>query len=148
MNNRIGIVGATGAVGQEFLHLLEQRNFPVGQLRLFASARSAGKSVSWRNETITIEEATPDIFDQLDIALFSIGASVSRELAPAAARSGCVVVDNSSAFRMDPNVPLVVPEMVACATKVNSNAVVLSSAHVVMFSKPEGKAAIWYSQFS
>ncbi len=112
MNNpRIAIVGATGAVGVEILSCLESRQFPLASLKLLASKRSAGKQVSFRGEMITVEELTKDSFDDVDIALFSAGGGISLEYAPAAAAAGCVVVDNSSAFRQDEDVPLVVPEI-------------------------------------
>ena len=119
MNNgySIGVVGATGAVGQELLHLLHERSFPLGELRLLASARSKGKTISYGDKSWEVEEATPEAFDDLDIALFSAGSGITRELAPQAARRGCVVVDNSSAFRMDPEVPLIVPEINADAAR-------------------------------
>src|SRR5882724_5720161 len=90
---------------------LEKRNFPVGKLTLLASARSVGKKLKFRGEDIAVTELTKDSFKGIDIALFSAGGSISREFAPAAAKAGCVVVDNSSAYRMDPDVPLVVPEI-------------------------------------
>lgn len=107
----IAIVGATGAVGIEMIRCLERRNFPVGQLRLLASARSAGKKLKFRGEDVVIEELTPRSFAGVDIALFSAGGGISREFAPHAVEAGAVVVDNSSAFRMDESVPLVVPEI-------------------------------------
>ena len=107
----VAIVGATGAVGVEMLLCLEQRKFPVGKLTLLASARSAGKTATFRGETIVIEELTHDSFKGVDIALFSAGGGISRDFAPSAAAAGAVVIDNSSAFRMDPDVPLVVPEV-------------------------------------
>lgn len=107
----IAIVGATGAVGDTFLDILEQRNFPIAQLRLLASARSAGKTKEFRGQTLVIEELTADSFGDIDIALFSAGGGISKEYGPIAARAGAVVVDNSSAFRMDDQVPLVVPEV-------------------------------------
>ncbi len=107
----LAIVGATGAVGVEMLLCLEQRNFPLRKLKLLASARSAGKRMSFRGEEIVIEELTHDSFQGVDIALFSAGGDISREFAPSAAAAGAVVIDNSSAFRMDQEVPLVVPEI-------------------------------------
>lgn len=107
----VGIVGATGAVGQELVRLLQERQFPVGQLRLFASARSAGKTVEVAGKTIAVEEARPGVFADVDVAFFAAGGSVTRALAPDAARDGCLVIDKSSALRMDPNVPLVIPEI-------------------------------------
>lgn len=107
----VAIVGATGAVGVEMLQCLEQRNFQLGELKLLASARSAGKPTSYRGETLIVEELTHDSFDDVDIALFSAGGSISKEYGPSAAEAGAVVIDNSSAFRMDNEVPLVVPEI-------------------------------------
>lgn len=107
----LAIVGATGAVGREMLVCLEERNFPLSQLTLLASARSAGKKLTFRGEELTIQELTPRSFAGIDIALFSAGGGISEEFAPHAADAGCVVIDNSSAFRMDEGVPLVVPEI-------------------------------------
>lgn len=107
----VGIVGATGAVGQELLRLLHERKFPLGTLRLFASARSAGKTVEFGGKSITIEEATPAVFADVDLAFFAAGGPVTRALATAAVQAGCLVIDKSSAFRMDPKVPLVIPEI-------------------------------------
>ncbi len=115
MAYKVGIVGVTGAVGQEILSLLASRNFPVEELRPLASKRSAGKTIDFGGKKWTIREATPEAFDGLDFAIFSAGGSVSKALAPEAAKRGCIVIDNSSAFRMDPNVPLVVPEINAHA---------------------------------
>jgi aspartate-semialdehyde dehydrogenase len=98
-------------VGQELLRLLLERGFPYGQLKLLASERSVGKEMRSCGEVFRVEEARPDAFDDLDIALFSAGSTITAELAPEAARRGCVVIDNSSAFRMDPQVPLVIPEI-------------------------------------
>jgi len=111
MAYRIGIVGVTGAVGQELLALLAKRAFPVKELRPLASARSAGRTVAFGGKDWTIREATPEAFEGLDAAIFSAGGSISLALAPEAARRGCVVIDNSSAFRMRDDVPLVVPEI-------------------------------------
>ncbi len=112
MNNpRVAIVGATGAVGVEILSCLESRNFPLASLKLLASKRSAGKQVAFRGDMLTVEELTKDSFSDVDIALFSAGGDISREYAPIAGAAGCVVVDNSSAFRQDAEVPLVVPEI-------------------------------------
>jgi len=110
-NPTVAIAGVTGAVGAEFIACLNQRNFPVGKLKALASARSAGKTLEFRGETIVIEELTEASFEGVDIALFSAGGGPSRKFAPAAVKAGAVVVDNSSAFRMDPNVPLVIPEI-------------------------------------
>lgn len=106
----VAIVGATGAVGQEFLKILAERNFPVNELRLLATQRSAGKKISWQGREIEVQETTNNSFKGIDIALFA-GGSASTEYAKAAVDSGAVVIDNSSAFRMDPNVPLIVPEV-------------------------------------
>jgi aspartate-semialdehyde dehydrogenase len=107
----VAIVGATGAVGIEMLLCLGQRNFPLSKLKLLASARSAGKKMIFRGQEITVEELTHDSFGGVDIALFSAGGEISLEYAPSAAKAGAVVIDNSSAFRMDAEVPLVVPEI-------------------------------------
>lgn len=107
----VAIVGATGAVGVEMLLCLEQRNFELSDLTLLASARSAGKTVIFRGKEIVIKELTHDSFQGIDIALFSAGGDISKEFAPSAAAAGAVVIDNSSAFRMDEGVPLVVPEI-------------------------------------
>lgn len=110
-NLRVAIVGATGAVGVEMIQVLERRNFPVEELRLLASARSAGKKLSFRGEEQTVQELREDSFAGIDVALFSAGGDISRQFAPAAVAAGAVVIDNSSAFRMDDKVPLVVPEI-------------------------------------
>ena len=107
----VSIVGATGAVGREMLVCLEERDFPLSQLTLLASARSAGQKLTFRGEVITIKELTADSFTGIDIALFSAGGGISLNYGPIAARAGCVVIDNSSAFRMDEDVPLVIPEI-------------------------------------
>ena len=111
----VAIVGATGAVGGELIACLEQRDFPLERLRLFASSRSAGRKLLFRGEGIAVEELNEDSFPGVDIALFSAGGSTSRRFAPIAVRQGAIVVDNSSAFRMEPGVPLVVPEVNAAA---------------------------------
>ena len=107
----IGILGATGAVGQEIIRLLHERNFPIKELSLLASARSAGKTQHYNNQSWTIKEATPESFDGLDIAIFSAGGKQSLEYAQEAVARGCIVIDNSSAFRMDNKVPLIIPEI-------------------------------------
>lgn len=107
----LAIAGVTGAVGREFLKILEQRDFPFGSVKMLASSRSAGKKIEFKGKQYIIEELTKDSFERIDIALFSAGGDRSKEFAPAAAKSGAVVVDNSSAFRMDPDVPLVIPEI-------------------------------------
>ncbi|AJY76619.1 aspartate-semialdehyde dehydrogenase [Paenibacillus beijingensis] len=107
----VAVVGATGAVGEQILNLLESRNFPIGQLKLLSSARSAGTKVSFKGQEYTVEEATPDSFKGIDIALFSAGGDVSKALAPHAVEHGAVCIDNTNAYRMDPQTPLVVPEV-------------------------------------
>lgn len=106
----VAILGATGAVGQEFLNLIEERNFPFAELKMLASKRSAGKKINFMGKEYTVEEATEESFSGTQIALFA-GGSASKTFAPAAVKAGAVVIDNSSAFRMDPEVPLVVPEV-------------------------------------
>ena len=107
----VAVVGATGAVGVELLRCLEQRRFPLAQLRLFASARSAGTHLQFRGEPLAVRELREDSFEGVHLALFSAGATTSRRFAPLAVQAGATVIDNSSAFRMDPAVPLVVPEI-------------------------------------
>jgi aspartate-semialdehyde dehydrogenase len=107
----VAIVGVTGAVGAEFIATMDKRGFRVGKLKALASARSAGKTVSFRGKPVVIEELNERSFDGVDIALFSAGSGISKKYAPIAVKAGAVVVDNSSAFRMDPNVPLVIPEI-------------------------------------
>ncbi|HKA61565.1 MAG TPA: aspartate-semialdehyde dehydrogenase [Methylomirabilota bacterium] len=107
----VAVVGVTGAVGQTTLKLLEERKFPVRELRAFASARSVGKTVTFKGESLRVEAVGPDSFKGVELALFSAGSSQSKEFAPHAVRAGAVVIDKSNAFRMDPQVPLVVPEI-------------------------------------
>ena len=127
----VAIVGVTGAVGQEFLAVLAQREFPVGDLKLLASARSAGKTIDFKGKTYAVEALTEDSFKGVDLALFSAGGSISKKYAPIAVEAGAVVVDNSSAFRMVTGVPLVVPE-------VNPDAV----DGIKIGSTPSGKSGI------
>ena len=115
----VAVAGATGAVGQEMLLTLERRKFPVQNLKLLASSRSAGRQIEFAGNQIEVEELSTDSFEGVDIALFSAGASRSREFAQAAVDAGAVVIDNSSAFRMDPKVPLVVPDRKS--TRLNSS---------------------------
>ncbi|MDR2868826.1 MAG: aspartate-semialdehyde dehydrogenase [Deferribacteraceae bacterium] len=107
----IAIAGVTGAVGETFIKILEERNFPVAEFRALASSRSVGKKVQFQGKEYTVQELTHDSFNGIDIAFFSAGGDRSKEFAPSAVKAGAVVVDNSSAFRMDPAVPLVVPEV-------------------------------------
>src|SRR5210317_2192418 len=119
MGKHIAIAGVTGAVGQEFLRIIEQRKFPFDSLKMLASSRSAGKKIEFKGKEYTVEELTKKSFENIDIALFSAGASRTKEFGPAAVEAGAVVVDNSSAFRMDPEVPLVIPEINPQAIKEN-----------------------------
>jgi aspartate-semialdehyde dehydrogenase len=114
---RLGIVGATGAVGQELIQMLHERCFPLRELVLLASARSAGKTITWGKKSWKVVEATPQAFAGLDVAIFSAGGGTSEKLAPEAVQRGCLVIDNSSFFRMDPTVPLVIPEINGHALK-------------------------------
>jgi aspartate-semialdehyde dehydrogenase len=111
MGVNVAVVGVTGAVGTEMLRVLERRDFPVDELRPLASSRSAGKSVVFRGKEVKVQELTTESFDGMNIGLFSAGGSISREFVPSAIESNCVVVDNTSAFRMDEDVPLVIPEV-------------------------------------
>ena len=115
---RVGVVGATGQVGGVMRRILAERNFPVAEIRYFASARSAGSTLPWHGEDIVVEDAANAVVDDLDIALFSAGASTSRVQSPRFAEAGAIVVDNSSAWRMDPRVPLVVSEVNPAAVKL------------------------------
>ncbi len=108
---KVAVLGVTGAVGQEFLAILEQRKFPIETLKLLASGRSAGKKIGFMGKTYTVEEATPESFQGLDLVLSSAGGAISRALAPHIVKAGALMVDNTSAFRMDPEIPLVIPEI-------------------------------------
>lgn len=110
-NYHVAVVGATGAVGNEMIRILEERRFPVGKLTLLASERSLGKELSFRGKPLPVEVLTENSFPGIEIGLFSAGGSISEKFAPIAARAGCVVIDNTSAFRMVPEIPLVVPEV-------------------------------------
>ena len=116
-NPHVAVVGATGAVGIEMIKTLEKRHFPVGRLTLLASGRSAGKTLKFKGADVTVQELTKDSFAGVDIALFSAGGAISKEFAPLAAKAGCVEEDNSSAYRMDEKVPLVIPEINATDVK-------------------------------
>jgi aspartate-semialdehyde dehydrogenase len=107
----VAIIGATGAVGQELLHVLERRSFPVASLRPIASSRSTGKSVPFRGESIRVQELGSESFDKIDIAFFSAGGAISRKYVPIACQADAIAIDNSSVFRMEPHVPLVIPEI-------------------------------------
>jgi aspartate-semialdehyde dehydrogenase len=116
-NPHVAVAGATGAVGVEMIKTLEKRDFPVGKLTLLASTRSVGKKLEFRGKEVAVNELTKNSFAGIDMALFSAGGSISKEFAPIAAKAGCVVIDNSSAFRMDESVPLVIPEINAADVK-------------------------------
>lgn len=107
----LAVAGCTGAVGREMLKILEERNFPASRLKLLASSKSAGKPMTFKGQGLKVQQLQDDSFQDVQLALFSAGGSISKEFAPVAAKSGCVVVDNSSAWRMEPDVPLVVPEV-------------------------------------
>ena len=133
---RIAVVGATGAVGQTTLKILEQRHFPIRELRAYASERSAGKSVRYAGESITVRRLDADSFKGIDIALFSAGAPQSREFAPLAVKAGAMVVDKSSAFRMDSDVPLVVPEINAAAARKHKGIVACPNCTTIVTVMP------------
>jgi aspartate-semialdehyde dehydrogenase len=133
---RIAVVGATGAVGQTTLKILEQRKFPVRDLKAYASARSVGKTVTFAGESIPVQRAGADGFKDIDIAFFSAGSEQSRELAPMAVRAGAVVIDKSSAFRMDPAVPLVVPEINAAAARNHKGIVACPNCTTIVTVMP------------
>lgn len=133
---RIAVVGATGAVGQTTLKILEQRKFPVRELRAYASARSAGKTVTFAGQSITVERLDAGSFKGIDIALFSAGREQSREFAPIAVKAGALVVDKSSAFRMDPDVPLVVPEINGAAARRHKGIVAVPNCTTIVTVMP------------
>ena len=114
MSYNIAVLGATGAVGHEMLTILEERNFPINNIFALASKRSVGKEVSFGDQVLKVQDVEKFDFSEVDIALFSAGSSVSEVWAPIAGGKGCIVIDNTSFFRMDPEVPLVVPEVNAC----------------------------------
>ena len=133
---RVAVVGATGAVGQTTLKLLEERKFPVRDLRAFASARSVGKTVTFAGESIAVEAVGPGSFDGIDLALFSAGSAQSKEYAPRAVQAGALVVDKSSAFRMDPTVPLVVPEINGAAARAHRGIVACPNCTTIVTVMP------------
>ncbi len=132
----VAVVGATGAVGEDFLTVLAERNFPIKNLKLLASSRSAGKKIKYRGQDYTVEQLTRDSFKGTEIALFSAGGSISREFAPAAVSAGAVVVDNSSAFRMTEGVPLVVPEVNPQAIKTNKGIIANPNCSTIIMNVP------------
>jgi aspartate-semialdehyde dehydrogenase len=133
---RVAVVGVTGAVGQTTLKILEERKFPVKELRAFASERSVGKTVTFRGEIVRVEKLDGEAFKGVEIALFSAGSAQSREFAPLAVKAGAVVVDKSSAFRMDPKVPLVVPEVNAHAVKGHAGIVACPNCTTIVTVMP------------
>jgi aspartate-semialdehyde dehydrogenase len=133
---RIGIVGATGQVGSVMRQILAERQFPVTQLRLFASARSAGRTLPWQDGQVTVEDAATADYSGLDIVLFSAGGATSKELAPRVAAAGAVVIDNSSAWRMDPDVPLVVSEVNPHAAAVRPKGIIANPNCTTMAAMP------------
>ncbi|MEU5876406.1 aspartate-semialdehyde dehydrogenase [Spirillospora sp. NPDC047279] len=133
---RIGIVGATGQVGAVMLRILAERDFPVDELRLFASARSAGKTIPWQGGEVTVEDAQTADYSGLDIVLFSAGKTTSKALAPAVAAAGAVVIDNSSGWRMDPEVPLVVSEVNPDAARVRPKGIIANPNCTTMAAMP------------
>jgi aspartate-semialdehyde dehydrogenase len=133
---RVGIVGVTGQVGGVMLRILRERTFPVDELRLFASSRSAGRTIEWDGAEITVEDAETADYTGLDIALFSAGGATSKALAPRVAAAGVTVIDNSSAWRMDPDVPLVVPEVNAAALASIPKGIVANPNCTTMVAMP------------
>ena len=136
MAKNVAIAGVTGAVGQEFIKILEQRNFPVKSIKMLASTRSVGKTVKFKGKDCPVEELKENSFDGIDIALFSAGASRSKQFAPAAVKAGAVVVDNSSAFRMDPDVPLVIPEINPQAIKNHKGIIANPNCSTIIANVP------------
>jgi aspartate-semialdehyde dehydrogenase len=132
----VAIVGATGAVGREFAAVLERRRFPAKRYRLFASERSAGRKLDWPGGPLTVEALGPESFDGVDIALFSAGAASSRDFAPRAVEAGAVVIDNSSAFRMRPDVPLVVPEINPQAARSHKGIIANPNCSTIIMAVP------------
>ncbi|MGB7414807.1 MAG: aspartate-semialdehyde dehydrogenase [Thermosynechococcaceae cyanobacterium] len=131
---RVAILGATGAVGTELLQLLESRDFPVSKLVLLASERSAGESRTFRGQTLTVEAVSPEAFNAVDIVLASAGGGTSKQWAPIAVKAGAVVIDNSSAFRMDPSVPLIVPEVNPDAVEGHSGIIANPNCTTILMS--------------
>ena len=135
----VAVAGATGAVGRKMLQILEERSFPVGNLKLLASARSVGKDFMFQGKNVIVQELLQDSFSDVDIALFSAGAEISREFAPAAVKSNCIVIDNSSAYRMNSDIPLIVPEVNPDALKGNPGIIAnpnCSTIQMVVALKP------------
>ena len=150
----LAVCGATGVVGRKVIQVLEERNFPVANLSLFASARSAGQTIDFRGEAVTIQELTEDSLKApIDIAIFSGGGDASKHFAPFAADNGVIVIDNSSAWRMDPKVPLVVPEVNPNALEngskiiANPNCSTIQSVVPLAVLKPYGIKRVVYSTY-
>src|SRR5258708_10931107 len=145
MSFSVAVVGATGAVGREMLRILEQRNFPMSRLVLLASPKSAGKRINFMAQDYPVQVVSPEVFAGVQLALFSAGASASREIAPMATHAGAIVIDNSSAWRMDPDVPLVLPEVnLAAASRRPKNIIAnpnCSPIQMVVALKPLHDAA-------
>ena len=138
MGKNIAIAGVTGAVGQEFLSILEERDFPFDSLKMLASHRSAGKKIEFKGKEYVVEEMTENSFGGIDIALFSAGGGRSKQFGPAAVEAGAVVVDNSSAYRMDPEVPLVIPEINPEAIATNKGIIANPNCSTII-----ANAAVW-----
>ena len=140
----VAVVGATGAVGREMLKTLHEREFPATEVRAFASARSAGSKVPFGERELTVEELKEDVFEGIDLAIFSAGGAASQKFSPHAAHAGCVVVDNSAAWRMDDRCPLVVPEVNASALDAHQGIIAnpnCSTIQMVVALKPLHDAA-------
>src|SRR3984885_15339666 len=133
---RVAVVGATGAVGQTTLKLLEERNFPVRDIRLFASARSIGKKMTFKGESLPVDAVSAESFKGIDVAFFSAGGNQSKEFAPHAVKAGAVVIDKSSAFRMEPTVPLVVPEINGTAARKHQGIVACPNCTTIVTVMP------------
>ncbi|MBS3733688.1 MAG: aspartate-semialdehyde dehydrogenase [Phycisphaerae bacterium] len=136
MAPNVAIMGATGAVGSEFLKILEQRDFPLASLKVLASSRSAGKTLPFRGDELTVEELGEDSFDGVDLVLSSAGGSLSKKFAPIAVAAGAVVVDNTSAFRMDPETPLVIPEVNADDVSTHKGIIANPNCSTIIMNVP------------
>ncbi len=136
MSYRTAILGATGAVGAEFLKILQQRNFPLAELKLLASSRSAGKKIAFSGEELTVEEVTEKSFDGVELLLSSADGAISKKFAPIAVAAGCVVIDNTSAYRMDPSVPLVVPEVNGSDIKSHKGIIANPNCSTIIMNVP------------
>ena len=136
MSFNVAIVGVTGAVGQEFLTVLAERKFPIKNLKLLASSRSAGKKIDFMGKTYTVEELTKDSFKDIEFAFFSAGGSISKEFAPAAVQAGAIVIDNTSAFRMKEGIPLVVPEVNPEAIKKHNGLIANPNCSTIIMNVP------------